>query len=54
MNGHIKNMAEILKALGDEKRLKIIKIFASNNNEIFCVSDVAKQLGISNPLHLSI
>jgi DNA-binding transcriptional ArsR family regulator len=49
MNGHIKDMAEVLKALGDEKRLKIIKIFASNNNETFCVSDVAKQLDISQP-----
>lgn len=49
MKGHIKNMAEVLKALGDEKRLKIIKIFASNNNETFCVSDVAKQLDISQP-----
>ena len=49
VKGHIKNMAEVLKALGDEKRLKIIKIFASNNNETFCVSDVAKQLGISQP-----
>ncbi|HII92211.1 MAG TPA: winged helix-turn-helix transcriptional regulator [Methanosarcina sp.] len=49
MIGHIKNMAEVLKALGDEKRLKIIKIFASNNNETFCVSDVANQLDISQP-----
>jgi DNA-binding transcriptional ArsR family regulator len=42
-------MAEVFKAFGDEKRLKIVKIFASNNNETFCVSDVAKQLDISQP-----
>ncbi|MBP2660753.1 MAG: transcriptional regulator [Firmicutes bacterium] len=49
MKEHLKNMAEVLKSLGDEKRLKIIKILASNVNEVFCVSDVAQQLGISQP-----
>jgi ArsR family transcriptional regulator len=49
MKDHLKNMAEVLKSLGDEKRLKIIKILASNVNEVFCVSDVAQQLGISQP-----
>lgn len=49
MKDHLKDMASILKSLGDEKRLKIIKMLASNANEIFCVSDVAKQLGISQP-----
>ncbi|AKB80828.1 putative transcriptional regulator [Methanosarcina barkeri 3] len=49
MKDHIKNMAEVLKSLGDEKRLKIIKILASNKDEVFCVSDIAQQLGISQP-----
>ena len=49
MKGHLKTMANVLKSLGDEKRLRIIKMLASNANEIFCVSDVAKQLGISQP-----
>lgn len=49
MKDHIKNMAEVLKSLGDEKRLKIIKILASNIDESFCVSDIAQQLGISQP-----
>ncbi|CQR72604.1 HTH-type transcriptional repressor AseR [Sporomusa ovata DSM 2662] len=49
MQDHLKEMAVVLKALGDEKRLKIIKMLASNSNETFCVSDVALQLGISQP-----
>ncbi len=49
MKDYIKNMANVLKSLGDEKRLKIIKMLASNINETFCVSDVAEQLGISQP-----
>lgn len=49
MKDHIKDMANVLKSLGDEKRLKIIKILASNVNEVCCVSDVAQQLGISQP-----
>jgi len=49
MKDHLKTMANVFKSLGDEKRLKIIKMLASNMNEIFCVSDVAQQLGISQP-----
>jgi len=49
MRDHLKSMAEIFKALGDEKRLKIIKMLGSNADEVFCVSDVAKQLEISQP-----
>jgi hypothetical protein len=41
---------EVLKAAGDKKRLKIIKIFASNN-EAFCVSDVANNLAFLNLTH---
>jgi len=49
MKNHLKNMAKVLKSLGDEKRLKIIKMLASNINEVFCVSDLAQQLCISQP-----
>lgn len=49
MQHPIKDMAEVFKALGDEKRLKIIKMLASNGDETFCVSDVAVQLNISQP-----
>lgn len=49
MKDHLKHMAEVLKALADEKRLKIIKMLASNADEDLCVSDVAEQLGISQP-----
>ena len=49
MKNHLKIMASVFKSLGDEKRLKIVKMLASNMNEIFCVSDVAQQLGISQP-----
>ena len=49
MKDHLRNMAEVFKAFGDEKRLKIIKILGSNVNEVFCVSDVAQQLCVSQP-----
>lgn len=49
MKDHLKTMANVLKSLGDEKRLKIIKMLVSNTDENFCVSDVAQQLGISQP-----
>lgn len=42
MKDHLKSMAEIFKFLGDEKRLKIIKMLGSNADEVFCVSDVAQ------------
>ena len=42
-------VTEAFKALGDKKRLLIIKILASNMDETHCVTDVAGQLGISQP-----
>ncbi len=42
-------MAEVLKALGDQKRIKIIKLLASNMKDTLCVSDVAVKLGITQP-----
>ncbi len=49
MKDRIKTLATALKAFGDQKRLLIIKMLASNMDEIHCVSDVAKALGITQP-----
>lgn len=43
------NMANVFKVLGDDKRGKIIRMLASNADELFCVSDIAQKLGISQP-----
>lgn len=42
-----KKTVEIFKVLGDETRLKIIKLLASNTVESLCVTDLAKMIGIS-------
>jgi ArsR family transcriptional regulator len=42
-------MAEVLKALGDINRMKIIRILASNPEESVCVIDMADMLGITQP-----
>lgn len=42
-------MAEVFKALGDPKRLKIIRVLASNPRNTLSVSDLANRLGISQP-----
>jgi len=42
-------MAFIFKALGDPKRLQIIKLLASAMEESLCVSDIAEKLKISQP-----
>ncbi len=49
MGNHLRKMATILKSIGDEKRLKIVKMLASNTDEVFCVSDIAEKLGITQP-----
>jgi len=49
MKDKLKSMAEVFKALGDQKRLMIIKMLASNSGETLCVTDVAKNLGITQP-----
>ncbi len=49
MKNKLQNMAQIFKALGDQKRLQIIKMLASNENDILCVTDVAKKLNITQP-----
>ncbi|MGD9156594.1 MAG: metalloregulator ArsR/SmtB family transcription factor [Bacillota bacterium] len=42
-----KKMEEIFKVLGDETRLKIIKLLASNTLDSLCVTDLANKIGIS-------
>ncbi len=42
-------MADILKVLAEEQRLKILKILNSSMADTVCVSDVARILGISQP-----
>lgn len=49
MINRIQTLAEVLKAIGDLKRIKIIKLLASNMQETLCVSDVAVRLGITQP-----
>jgi ArsR family transcriptional regulator len=44
-----RQMAEVLKALGDVNRMKIIKVLASNPEESVRVNDLAEALGISQP-----
>jgi ArsR family transcriptional regulator len=48
LNRTVKDTAEIFKALGDETRLKIIKIIAATGNQI-CVGMIAHKLGVSQP-----
>lgn len=49
MQDRLKTMAGVFKALGDQKRLKIIKMLASNMEETLCVTDVAAKLNITQP-----
>lgn len=43
------SMVNVFKVLGDETRGKIIRMLASNADEVFCVSDMTQKLGISQP-----
>lgn len=49
MKDQLEKLASVYRALGDQKRLRIIKMLASNMSEVFCVSDLAQQLDISQP-----
>ncbi len=49
MINRIQTLTEVFKAVGDQKRIKIIKLLASNMEETLCVSDVAVKLGITQP-----
>jgi ArsR family transcriptional regulator len=49
-------MAEVFKALGDANRMYLIYLLASDGKERICVTELAEQLGISQPAvsrHLS-
>lgn len=48
MSKTIKNTAELFKAMGDESRLKIIKLISSKGNKL-CVGAIVNQLNISQP-----
>ena len=49
MKDKLIQMAEAFKALGEKKRLLILKMLASNANETLYVTEVAEKLGISQP-----
>ena len=40
-------IVDVIKALGDSTRLRIIKLLASNTVDSICVSDLAKRIGIT-------
>ena len=42
-------MAPVFRAFGDLNRMKVIKILASNPEESLCVSEIAGQIGITQP-----
>ena len=46
MSELVRTASEVFKALGDTTRLKLIRLLASNR---FCVADLAKKLGVSQP-----
>ncbi len=42
---HLNELARVMKTVGDESRLKILCLIF--NNQKICVSDIAKELGMS-------
>jgi len=48
MNIHPSNPVEIFKALGDQNRLKIIKLILLKGNKL-CVGMLSQKLGITQP-----
>lgn len=49
MGVKLNRMAAVFKVFGDMNRLKIIKMLASEMGGTLCVSDIAEQLGVSQP-----
>ena len=49
MKDRMQTMARLFRALGDAKRLKIIKMLASQEEQELCVTDVARKLRITQP-----
>ena len=49
MRNIVVKMSEVFKALGDPKRLRIIRMLASNMENNLCVADIAEKLYITQP-----
>lgn len=49
MKNFVERIAEVLRVLGDTTRLRIIRLLASNKENRFCVLDIARRIGISQP-----
>ncbi len=45
----VARMAQVFKALGDPTRLRLIALLAQRNEESFCVLDLARKLGMTQP-----
>lgn len=45
----IHEVIAFFKALGDLSRLRLIRILASSEQNLYCVADLAKKLGITQP-----
>lgn len=45
----IHEVIEFFKALGDLSRLRLIRILSSSEENLYCVADLAKKLGITQP-----
>jgi ArsR family transcriptional regulator, arsenate/arsenite/antimonite-responsive transcriptional repressor len=48
MDTKIENTADVFKALGDQNRLKILKLIAAYGNRL-CVGMIANKIGITQP-----
>jgi DNA-binding transcriptional ArsR family regulator len=49
MGEGVQHIIEFFKALSDLSRLRIIRILASCEQDQYCVADLAKKLGITQP-----
>lgn len=48
-NKELHELIDFFKALGDLSRLRIMRILSSSEGNQYCVADLAKKLGISQP-----
>ncbi len=49
MKDLVKNLAALFKVLGEQQRMKILKILGSNDEESLTVTDISRILKISQP-----
>jgi ArsR family transcriptional regulator len=49
MKDYLEELSNIFKVLSDPTRLKLIRLLAFNDEDKFCVIDLAEKLGISQP-----